>query len=225
MPNRISRETVCTSESLAQLSPGAERLFHRLVVTVDDFGRFDGRPAIIRGRALPIVPDVTDADVAGWLRELVTTDTLREYTVEGKPYIYFPAWGEHQRTRASKSKYPPPSDSNRVHVLPDVAVVEDVDVDGNEEELSAARMTDNQKQADVLLAADSRPQYLLGRLIETDARWAKVTPARLMGLSKQFGPAIVISAVEFISETKPALTDSDPYGYLQTVCRSRKEAS
>lgn len=45
MPNRMIKESICTSETLAQLTPEEERLFYRLLVNADDFGRFDGRAA------------------------------------------------------------------------------------------------------------------------------------------------------------------------------------
>ena len=38
MPNRILKESICTSESLVGLSAEAEVLFYRLIVKADDFG-------------------------------------------------------------------------------------------------------------------------------------------------------------------------------------------
>ena len=54
MPNRILRETVCTSNSVDQLSWFEEVLFYRLIVNCDDFGRYDGRAAIIKNRLFPL---------------------------------------------------------------------------------------------------------------------------------------------------------------------------
>lgn len=38
VPNRIIKESICTSEDIAGLSMGAEILFYHLMVKVDDFG-------------------------------------------------------------------------------------------------------------------------------------------------------------------------------------------
>ena len=43
MPNRIIKESICTSENIDQLSPFCETVFYRLIVNVDDYGRIDAR--------------------------------------------------------------------------------------------------------------------------------------------------------------------------------------
>ena len=43
MPNRIIKESICRSEEIDSLSWFEEVLFYRLIVTCDDFGRYDGR--------------------------------------------------------------------------------------------------------------------------------------------------------------------------------------
>lgn len=46
MPNRIIKESICTSDTLSRLSDFQENFFYRLIVSVDDYGRLDARPAI-----------------------------------------------------------------------------------------------------------------------------------------------------------------------------------
>ena len=46
MPNRWLRDSILTSRTLAELSDFGERLFFRLLVVSDDFGRFNSDPAI-----------------------------------------------------------------------------------------------------------------------------------------------------------------------------------
>ena len=48
MPNRIIKESIRTSDSINELNWFEEVLFYRLMVSCDDYGRFDGRIAIIR---------------------------------------------------------------------------------------------------------------------------------------------------------------------------------
>lgn len=62
MPNRLLRESICRSESIDALSWFEEVLFYRLIVNCDDYGRFDGRPAIIKGSLFPL-KDVAIKDI------------------------------------------------------------------------------------------------------------------------------------------------------------------
>jgi hypothetical protein len=111
MPNRMLRESICTSPSVDTLSLGAEVFQHRLTVQVDDFGRMDARPAILRARCFPLRVDrITEDDVAGWLAELVAQGTVEVYEVDGRVYLEFVNWGVYQRIRAAQSKYPGPSE-------------------------------------------------------------------------------------------------------------------
>jgi hypothetical protein len=119
MPNRILKESICTSDSIDGLSKDAEIFFYRLIVQCDDFGRFDARPSVLRARCFPLrLESVTDALITLWLNELVATNTVQVYQVDGKPFLQFLAWDEHQQVRAKRSKYPAPksSDSNGNHL-------------------------------------------------------------------------------------------------------------
>lgn len=111
MPNRIIKESICTSDSIAQLSWFEECFFVRLIVTVDDFGRMDARPAILRGRLFPL-SSVTDKQIADGLRKLSSAGIVDLYTVGGKPYLHLTAWSKHQTPRAKESKYPAPDDAD-----------------------------------------------------------------------------------------------------------------
>lgn len=61
MPNRIIKESICRSEEIDSLSWFEEVLFYRLIVTCDDFGRYDGRAKIIKGSCFPL-KDITEKD-------------------------------------------------------------------------------------------------------------------------------------------------------------------
>jgi len=109
MPNRILYEKVCVSASLAQLGAEEERFFYRLLVVCDDFGRFDARPAVLRGRCFPLMLDrVGEADVAGWLTGLQVAGLLVVYAVDGLPFLQVHTFGSYQRLRAKRSKFPGP---------------------------------------------------------------------------------------------------------------------
>lgn len=118
MPNRILKESICTSETIAELTPFEETFFYRLIVSCDDFGRFDARPAILKGRLFPLA-DVTIKAIQSALSKLSTVGILELYEVEGRGYLQLCTWSKHQQTRASKSKYPPPSEGTCKHLQAD----------------------------------------------------------------------------------------------------------
>lgn len=113
MPNRILKESICTSETIAALKPEEELFFYRLLVNCDDYGRMDGRGAILRARCFPLVADrITEASIEEWLEALAKVGLIRLYVVGGRRYLQVVTWEKHQQIRAKKSKYPgpPPSD-------------------------------------------------------------------------------------------------------------------
>lgn len=111
MPNRIIKESVRTSDSLSTLSWFEEVLFYRLIVSCDDYGRFDARPAIIKGTCFPL-KSVTENQIIDALNKLSTAGIVCLYTVDRKPYLQFVAWERHQSIRAKRSKYPSPDDAD-----------------------------------------------------------------------------------------------------------------
>ena len=110
MPNRIIKESIRTSDSINELNWFEECLFYRLIVSCDDYGRFDGRPAIIKGLCFPLKDNVTVTSIKDALFKLATVGLVVPYEVCGKPYLSLPTWEQHQNVRAKKSKYPGPDD-------------------------------------------------------------------------------------------------------------------
>lgn len=110
MPNRIIKESICTSDSISQCSWFEEVLFYRLIVNCDDYGRFDGRTAVIKSRLFPLADGLTAKNVEEAIKKLVSIGLVCSYEAQGKPFLYLPTWNEHQSIRAKKSKYPSPDD-------------------------------------------------------------------------------------------------------------------
>ena len=110
MPNRIIKESICTSDSIAELNWFEEVLFYRLIVNCDDYGRFDGRTAVVKNRLFPLKDNVTAKAVEAAVNKLVTVGLVTLYFFEGKPYLQLPTWDKHQTVRAKKSKFPSPDD-------------------------------------------------------------------------------------------------------------------
>jgi hypothetical protein len=104
MPTRYLKPGVRDSEAIDNLSPQAENIFYRLLVTVDDFGRFDARPAMIKAQCFPIKESVSINKCKELLEELSRANLILLYEAEGKPYLQMCKWDNIPR--AKESKYP-----------------------------------------------------------------------------------------------------------------------
>ena len=89
-------------------------MFYRLIVNCDDFGRFEGRTAILKGRLFPLKGDVTFGMIEEGLRKLNSVGLVEMYEYDGKPYLYIPTWENHQTVRAATSKYPDPKECESI---------------------------------------------------------------------------------------------------------------
>lgn len=108
MPNRILKESICTSDSIDRLSWFEEVVFYRLIVNCDDYGRFDGRVALIKNKLFPLKESVTFKAVEDAINKLATVGLVTLYEYEGRQYLQLPTWNEHQSIRAKRSKFPSP---------------------------------------------------------------------------------------------------------------------
>lgn len=117
MPNRLIKESICTSEDIEKLSPMAEILFYRLIVQADDYGAYYGNVAIIKSNCFPLKSDAfTCEEVKSWLQELFDAGLIDPYRAGGRDYIQFRKWKNHQQIRAKKRKFPEP-DSNGYQMI------------------------------------------------------------------------------------------------------------
>jgi hypothetical protein len=111
VPNRIIRESALTSATLYRLGDGAERLFWRLTLVADDFGRFEAEPQVLKARCFPRWPDrrMPPHRVANFYAELESADLVRSYVIGGAAFGHFVTWDKYQQRRAKTSKYPAPT--------------------------------------------------------------------------------------------------------------------
>ena len=92
MPNRIIKESIAASERIAALSDFEFRVWVGLITFVDDKGRGDARPVLLRNYLFPLREEVTKQEVAEALDSLARQGCINLYEVKGKPYFYFPNW-------------------------------------------------------------------------------------------------------------------------------------
>ncbi len=113
VPNRILKESICTSDTIEKLAAPAtaETFFYRLLVNCDDYGLMDARPAVLRARTYPLRSDSIDLEtIKGWLRDLEAAGLITGYMINGQPYLQISTWAKHQQVRTQRTKYPPPED-------------------------------------------------------------------------------------------------------------------
>lgn len=109
MPSRILREGILSSERVNVIAgePPVEVTYRRLYSVADDFGRFTAHPSLVRAAIYPLRLDqYTDATICEHLACCESAGLIRLYAVEGKSYLELLNF--NQRTRAQKSKFPPP---------------------------------------------------------------------------------------------------------------------
>lgn len=113
MPDRILREGIIGSFAINALSQGAEIFYRRLMSVVDDFGRFEAHPQILRARMYPLQLDrYTDVDVERWLAECCKIGAEGQalitcYEVKFKKLLQINNFGQRERY----AKYPGPGES------------------------------------------------------------------------------------------------------------------
>ncbi len=117
MPNRILKESICTSDNLNNLTPQEEIFFYRIMVNCDDYGITDARSKILKAKCFPL-KEVKDSDIEKWLMALINADLVMVYEVSGKRYLKMTTWENHQQIRAKRSKYPTP-DNHCNHLIAD----------------------------------------------------------------------------------------------------------
>ena len=109
MPNRILKDSICTSDNVDELTTFQETFFYRLIVNCDDYGRMDARAKILSARLFPL-KNLDEDQIKDALRALVNADLIILYEVNGRHYLQMKTWERHQQVRARKSKYPSPDE-------------------------------------------------------------------------------------------------------------------
>lgn len=106
MPNRILRDYT-DSLRMDNLSPEGERLFVRLLMKADDYGRFHANPKLVRSACFPLAETLRANTVAAWLTEISDRQLVFCYTVQSGDYLAIANFG--QRLKQSRAKFPQPA--------------------------------------------------------------------------------------------------------------------
>lgn len=109
MPQRFLRPGIRTSGTWNRASFAAQSLYVSILTLVDDFGRYDGRAALIHGECFSLrnpAERINPHRTGTLLRELDEVGLIQLYEHEGKEYLQVLRWEE--RSRSERSKYPTP---------------------------------------------------------------------------------------------------------------------
>ncbi|WP_137906096.1 hypothetical protein [Chryseobacterium sp. 2VB] len=107
MPNRILRDWT-DSFIVDELDVHAERFFVRLIMKVDDFGRFSADKRLLKSQLFPLKSDIRDTDIARCLTACEKAGLITIYTVASKCYLQIENF--KQTLRQKTTKYPSPEE-------------------------------------------------------------------------------------------------------------------
>lgn len=109
MPQRLLRPGIRQSKRWARVGYFERVLYVALVTLVDDFGRYESDPELIRSEAFPFGDPNGDIiavpTIDGAMLTLASKDLILLYEFEGKRYLQMTRWQERAR---SESKWPDP---------------------------------------------------------------------------------------------------------------------
>lgn len=114
MPNRMIKDSIHVSEKVNAMSDFDFRLWISLITYVDDYGRGDARPAVIKGTCFPLRDSVRVNQIATSLNALSRLGCISLYEVAGKPFLFLTNWDKHQRIQTKKSKFPAPEEASKI---------------------------------------------------------------------------------------------------------------
>ena len=138
MPNRIIRDAILTSQAVTSLDWPEEVFYRRLMSVVDDYGRCESFPQLLRSRCYPLQTDkVRVADISRWMAACQTAGLIAVYVVSGKEYLQLEKFGQQQRS-PSKCPDPPAVAITCPQVLADDPLVVSVVVDVEEKSSPSA---------------------------------------------------------------------------------------
>lgn len=130
MPNRILKDSICTSPTIDDLTEQEENFFYRLIVHCDDYGLMDARESVLRAKLYPLrLHLISDAIIRNLLTRCAEVGLVEVYEVKGRPYLHLLTWGDHQQIRAKRPKYPRPDEGQPVGLIKED--VKSSDINGN----------------------------------------------------------------------------------------------
>ena len=87
MPSRILKDSILTDKAFNSLTLAEESIYHRLLVSADDYGIFYADPILLLRLLYPRKTDIPEETLRESLDHLEETGFIRRYTVDGEDYL------------------------------------------------------------------------------------------------------------------------------------------
>lgn len=111
MPQRFLKPGITNSERWNGVSWAAQSLYIRLLTVVDDYGRYDGRSAVVHGNCFSLYNAINPErpvnlqETDKMLQEIAASGLIELYEVNGKRVVQITQWTERLRDGV-KEKWP-----------------------------------------------------------------------------------------------------------------------
>ena len=96
MPNRVIKDSIWSSPTLAKLPLDAQLHWPRWLLMADDWGCFNADPDVIRGLVYPKVPSMTIKKIFDLCQTYVKAGLLFLWEESERLWGYFTSWNGHQ---------------------------------------------------------------------------------------------------------------------------------
>ena len=110
MPSRILKDSILTDKAFNSLTLTEESIYHRLLVSADDYGIFYADPILLLRILYPRKTDITEEVIREGLDHMEEAGIISRYTAEGEDYLKICSWENNQRLRNSRHKFPVPEE-------------------------------------------------------------------------------------------------------------------
>ena len=110
MPSRILKDSILTDKAFNSLTLTEESIYHRLLVSADDYGIFYADPILLLRILYPRKTDITEEVIREGLDHMEEAGIISRYTAEGEDYLKICSWENDQRLRNSRHKFPVPEE-------------------------------------------------------------------------------------------------------------------
>lgn len=179
MPNRILRDWT-DSFKINDLDVYTERFFVRLIMKVDDFGRFSANPLLIKANLFPLKPDVRETDISRWLTECEKSGLIALYNVANKEYLQITDF--RQRMRRQIAKYPPP---DQIQSIDGQLTVNSQSIDGVKR---SRREVEEESEKEKNVSGDKSPTHSPGEIaaFEKFLEWILANAPRVAKMKEPF---------------------------------------
>lgn len=110
MPSRILKDSILTDKAFNSLTLTEESIYHRLLVSADDYGIFYADPILLLRILYPRKTDITEEVIREGLDHMEEAGIISRYTAEGEDYLKICSWENNQRLRNTRHKFPVPEE-------------------------------------------------------------------------------------------------------------------